>query len=58
MIGDPALRERLRAGARQRFLDRYDIRSYAVRLAQLHVGLLGGRSFLGRIEIETQSLQR
>ena len=58
VIGDPALRERLRAGARQRFLDRYDIRSYAVRLAQLHVGLLGGRSFLGRIEIETQSLQR
>ena len=52
VIGDPALRERLRAGARQRFLDRYDVRSYAARLARLHVGLLGGRSVLAGIEIE------
>ncbi len=52
VIGDPALRERLRAGARQRFLDRYDVRSYGVRLAQLHVGLLGRRHLLGGIETE------
>ena len=26
VIGDPALRERLRAGARQRFLERFDVR--------------------------------
>ena len=55
VIGDPALRERLRAGARQRFLDRYDVRSYAMRLARLHVGLLDGRSVLGGIETETHS---
>jgi glycosyltransferase involved in cell wall biosynthesis len=48
VIGDQALRERLRSGARKRFLDRYDVRSYAVRLTQLHVGLLGGRRVLGR----------
>ena len=50
VIGDPALRERLRAGARQRFLDCYDVRSYAVRLARLHVGLLRDRSPLGGIK--------
>ena len=55
VIGDPALRERLRAGARQRFLDRYDVRSYAVRLARLHVGLLGGRRLPGGIETEPLS---
>jgi glycosyltransferase involved in cell wall biosynthesis len=53
VIDDPVLRERLRAGARKRFLDRYDIRSYAVRLARLHARLSDGRGFLGRIEIET-----
>ena len=55
MIGDPALREHLRAGARQRFLDRFDVRSYASRLARLHVGLLDGRRVLGEIETEPQS---
>jgi peptidoglycan/LPS O-acetylase OafA/YrhL/glycosyltransferase involved in cell wall biosynthesis len=49
VIGDPALRQCLRAGARQRFLDRYDIRSYAVRLAHLHVGLLGDSSVLDSV---------
>ena len=44
VIADPALRERLRAGARQCFLDRYDARSHAMRLARLHLELLGGRS--------------
>jgi glycosyltransferase involved in cell wall biosynthesis len=52
VIGDHALRERLRSGARKRFLDRYDVRSYAVRLAQMHVGLLGGHCLLGGIETE------
>ena len=46
VVGDPALRERLRAGARERFLDRFDVRSYSARLARLHVGLLGDRSLL------------
>jgi glycosyltransferase involved in cell wall biosynthesis len=55
LVGDPALRERLGSGARQRFLDRFDVRPYSVRLARLHVGLFGGRSFLGGIETEPQS---
>jgi glycosyltransferase involved in cell wall biosynthesis len=54
VIGDPALRQCLRAGARQRFLDRYDIRSYAVRLAQLHADLLGDSSILDSVETEAQ----
>ena len=55
VIGDPALRERLRAGARQRFLDRYDVQPYAVRLARLHVGLLDDGRLLGGIETEPLS---
>jgi glycosyltransferase involved in cell wall biosynthesis len=42
VVGDPGLRERLRAGARQRFFDRFDVRSYSTRLASLHVALLHG----------------
>jgi glycosyltransferase involved in cell wall biosynthesis len=55
VVSDPELRERLRSGARQRFLDCYDVRSYAVRLARLHVGLLGGRRVVGGIETEPMS---
>gem|GEM_PF-477134 len=55
VVGDPALRERLRAGARQRFLDRFEVRSYAARLTRLHVRLLADRSLLGTIEAEPQS---
>jgi peptidoglycan/LPS O-acetylase OafA/YrhL/glycosyltransferase involved in cell wall biosynthesis len=55
VVGDPPLREHLRAGARQRFLDRFDVRSYAARLARLHAGLLGGRRALGGIETEPLS---
>jgi glycosyltransferase involved in cell wall biosynthesis len=55
VVGDPVLREHLRAGARQRFLDRFDVRSYATRLVRLHVGLLGGRRVLGKIETEPLS---
>ena len=40
---DPALRARLSAGARQRFLDRFDVRFYSARLARLHVGLQRSR---------------
>jgi glycosyltransferase involved in cell wall biosynthesis len=43
VIADKALRERLRGGARQRFLDRFDVRSYSTRLARLHAELLRGR---------------
>jgi glycosyltransferase involved in cell wall biosynthesis len=55
VVGDRALRERLRDGARRRFLDRYDVRQYAVRLARLHSGLLGGRRLVGGIETEGPS---
>ena len=50
-----ALRERLRTAARQRFLERFDVRSYATRLARLHAGLLGGRRPLGGIKTEPPS---
>jgi glycosyltransferase involved in cell wall biosynthesis len=50
VVGDPVLRERLRAGARQRFLDRFDVRSYSARLVKLHVGLGADQSLLGRTE--------
>ena len=46
VIGDPALRRRLRTGARQRFLDRFDVRCYAGRLVRLHAGVLGGHGVL------------
>jgi glycosyltransferase involved in cell wall biosynthesis len=55
VIADPALREHLRAGARQRFLDCFDVRSYAARLVRLHVGLLSGRRVLGKIETKPLS---
>lgn len=55
VIGDPLIGERLRIGARQRFLERFDVRSYSVRLALLHAGLLGGRRRLGGIKTEPQS---
>ena len=54
VIADKALRDRLRAGARQRFLDRFDVRSYSTRLARLHAGLLRGRSVQAGIEIEAR----
>jgi glycosyltransferase involved in cell wall biosynthesis len=40
VIDDAGLRERLQAGARRRFLEEFDIGSYAVRLSQLHASLL------------------
>jgi glycosyltransferase involved in cell wall biosynthesis len=55
VVGDPELRERLRCGARQRFLDRFDVRSYASSLARLHVGLLGGRRVLSGTKTESLS---
>ena len=55
VIGDPSLRERLRVGARDRFLDRYEARSYSARLVRLHVGLIGGRNLVGGIETESMT---
>ena len=40
VIGDERLRGRLRAGARDRFLDKFDVRVYAERLSQEHADLL------------------
>ncbi len=47
LVGDPELRARLRAGARQRFLDRFDVRFYSGRLSRIHAGMLGGRLLAG-----------
>jgi glycosyltransferase involved in cell wall biosynthesis len=55
VVSDPALRERLRTGARLRFLDRFDVRSYSRRLTRLHAQLLGGRRLSGGIETEPLS---
>ena len=55
VIGDSALRERLRAGARQRFLERFDVRSYSARLASLHAGLLRGQTLRDGVETEPSS---
>ena len=55
VVGDPALRERLRTGAHLRFLDRFDVRSYSRRLTRLHAQLLGGRRLSGGIETEPPS---
>jgi len=40
VIDDDRLRERLRAGARRRFLEKYDVRGYAEELGGLHASLL------------------
>jgi glycosyltransferase involved in cell wall biosynthesis len=40
LIEDKNLCQRLRAGARSRFLEKFDVRAYAERLGQLHMRLL------------------
>jgi glycosyltransferase involved in cell wall biosynthesis len=40
VIDDTSLRDRLARGARDRFLEGFDVRRYAARLGQLHAGLL------------------
>jgi glycosyltransferase involved in cell wall biosynthesis len=55
VVVDPSLRARLGMGGRQRFLDRFDVRSYSARLARLHVRLLGGQSLLGGVETKPLS---
>ena len=52
LISDPALRNHLQSGARQRFVDRFDVRVYTARLTRLHLGLLSGRCVSDGIEIE------
>ena len=46
VVGDRGMRERLRAGARQRFIERFDVRSYSD-LIRLHCALLGDPRPLG-----------
>lgn len=41
VIDDEALRARLAEGARKRFLEKFDVRKYAARLAALHAAALG-----------------
>jgi glycosyltransferase involved in cell wall biosynthesis len=52
VIADPAFREHLRTGARRRFLERFDVRSYAVRLTSLHARLFRDRGLLRGIDAE------
>lgn len=55
VIDDAALRDRLRAGARRRFLEKFDVRSYAERLSNLHAALLADRRGLGAVRREQTS---
>ncbi len=43
VIADETLRNRLARGARARFLEKFDVRRYAVRLEQLHASLFAPR---------------
>ncbi len=43
VIDDAALRGRLQAGARRRFLAKFDVRAYADRLGRLHASVLADR---------------
>ncbi len=51
LVADSELRARLRAGARQRFLDHFDVRLYSARLSRMHAGLFTGR-FLSSAKTE------
>jgi glycosyltransferase involved in cell wall biosynthesis len=55
VVRDPGLRERLRVGARQRFVDHFDVRTYSARLVALHTGLMDGWRLPGEIEAEPSS---
>jgi glycosyltransferase involved in cell wall biosynthesis len=55
LIDDAALRERLRAGARRRFLEKFNVGPYAERLGQLHASLLSDHRRLGAIGGEQTS---
>ena len=52
VIDNEPLRDRLRAGARHRFLEEFDVRAYAKRLNDLHSALLTDRQDVGVIEEE------
>jgi glycosyltransferase involved in cell wall biosynthesis len=44
VIADPNLQSRLRAGARTRFLEKFDVRGYAERLSRIHRTVLSDNS--------------
>jgi glycosyltransferase involved in cell wall biosynthesis len=52
VIDDADLRGRLRAGARRRFLENFEVSAYAERLRHLHASLLSDRRTAGAIEKE------
>lgn len=56
VIDDESLRWQLGAGARRRFLEKFDVRAYAERLNQLHAGLLRNPQETGAVGTE-QSLR-
>jgi glycosyltransferase involved in cell wall biosynthesis len=47
VIDHKDLRDRLRVGARRRYLEKFDVRGYAERLSQLHASLLSDRRTVG-----------
>lgn len=55
VIDDEGLRRRLGEGARRRFTEKFDVRTYAERLIQLHAGLLSHSRDLGVLRKEHAS---
>ncbi len=52
VIDDKELRERLRAGARHRFIEKFNVRSYAERLSGIHASLISSQPFPGGAQTE------
>lgn len=55
VVDDIELRQRLRARARRRFLEKFDVRTYAERLADIHVSLLPSQVNVGPVAAEVRS---
>lgn len=55
VLEDKGLRDRLRAGARRRFLENFDVRGYAERLGHLHAGLISSQHVVEAVGSEQTS---
>jgi glycosyltransferase involved in cell wall biosynthesis len=55
VVADDALRRALRAGARRRFVEGFDVRGYAERLGRIHAQMLTPRHDIGLVETRQAS---
>jgi glycosyltransferase involved in cell wall biosynthesis len=56
IVDDVELRERLRDGARRRFLGKFDVRAYAERLTGVHASMLSSQTDMEPITEEAGSV--